>query len=146
MDEPTRNSITVYSPYQIYVASFIGGPLGGAWFLSRNYRALSNVAAATRSLVVGCIAVIVMLPLIFVLPQKFPNLVIPIAYSAAFYYFAKPRFAVDSARGIRFGNGWRHWVSLIGLAIFWLALTMALWMGCLLLLDRVLPGSRPWSS
>jgi hypothetical protein len=143
VEEPARNLISVYSPHQIYVASFVGGPLGGAWFLSRNYRALSNATAATRSLLVGCVAVILILPLTFVLPEKFPNLVIPIAYSFAFYYFANTQFAVDSAQGIRFGKGWRHWTNLIGISIFWLAVTTALWMGGLVLLNRVLPGVRP---
>jgi hypothetical protein len=145
MEEPTRSSLRMYSPRQIYVASFVGGPFAGAWFVSRNYRTLSKSTAAFRSIVVGCIAVIAMVPLILVLPEHFPNLVVPIAYSIAFYYFAKPRFVEDSAMGIAFGRGWRHWVTLIGVSILWLALTFALWIGGLVLLDRVLPGTRPWS-
>jgi hypothetical protein len=143
MAEPTQASISIYSPYQIYFASFVGGPLAGAWYLAQNYRAIANIPAARRSLVVGCLAVLAMLPLLFVLPKKFPNLVIPIAYSAAFYFFAQQRFVVDSARGIRFGSGWRHWTNVVGVSVFLLVLTLALWVGGLILLDRIFPGRRP---
>jgi hypothetical protein len=143
MDEQVPASSKVYSPRQIYVASFIGGPLSGGWFLSRNYRAISNSPAAIRSLVAGWAIVVALFPLMFVLPEKIPNYVIPIAYSAGFYYFAKPRFSPDAARGIGIVSGWRQWLKIIGISLCWLALTFALWVGGGILFGQFFPGIHP---
>jgi hypothetical protein len=136
MEEPARSTVSLFSPYQIYIASFLGGPLSGAWFLSQNFRAVSKIGGANRSLVVGGFAVIALFPLTLVLPNKFPNLIVPIAYSAGFYYFAKSRFVVDSGRGIVFGTGWRNWVKVVGFSVFSLGLTLVFWVGAGKLLNR----------
>jgi hypothetical protein len=134
-DAPLSDTGLLYSPRQIYAASFLGGPLSGAWLISRNYCMASDAAASRRSIVLGCVVTIV-----WVLPERFPNTVIPIAYSAGFYYFAVSKFGAKNDRNFSFGSGWRWWLKLIGVALCWLALTMAFWIGTSMFVDSVFPG------
>lgn len=73
----------VYSPNQILGGSFWGGPIAAVYFLWKNYLALGKVEYAEKTLIIGSFFVIAILGGLPFLPESFPNMVIPIAYSFA---------------------------------------------------------------
>jgi hypothetical protein len=78
-DQISRNR--VYSIQQISLATFLGSPLAGCWLLSLNYRKFGRPTHAMLSLVGGILATVALLPIAFVLPKWFPNIILPVAYS-----------------------------------------------------------------
>jgi hypothetical protein len=71
----------VFSPKQVYVGTMLGGPLAGIHFVRSNFRDLEKPAQAKTTLAVGIVFVVGIILLITVLPEDFPNLIIPLAYS-----------------------------------------------------------------
>jgi len=78
-----------YSARQVWIASFIGGPMAGCLLLGSNYAALGRASARVRAIVVGVVATVVLFALVLVLPKNFPHSAVPMAYSGALYGFAK---------------------------------------------------------
>ncbi len=76
------NSKQVYSPRQVYVGSFFGGPFAGLYFIKKNFDVLENKIGAKLSLLIGVICILGITGLIFVLPENFPNMLLPMLYSA----------------------------------------------------------------
>ena len=79
--KPRTTLPTLFSPTQVGVAAFIGGPFAAIYVLRNNLLALGMAAAARRVLVLGILACIALLLIVPVLPDKFPNIVIPSAYT-----------------------------------------------------------------
>jgi hypothetical protein len=69
----------LYTTWQMALAAFLGSPVAGAWLLAADLKALGQPVKARRTLWWGVLATIVSLGLAFVLPDKFPNSVIPLA-------------------------------------------------------------------
>ena len=136
-------AVNLYSPRQIYTAAFLSGPLAGAWFISRNFHLLSRDTDSHRTLMIGAVVAIALFPLLLVLPKNFPNIVLPIAYSYPCYQFALRRFPVDATRGIVFLRGWRSWLTVIGISLAWLALTMLVWVAAWILAVKFYPNLLP---
>jgi hypothetical protein len=102
--------ITVYSPGQIAWAAFLGAPIAGSWLLALNYRRLGDAKAANLSLISGLIGTILVVALAFVLPERFPNLILPAAYAFGMYQYAKTLhgkvYESRPANGRNKGSGW----------------------------------------
>jgi hypothetical protein len=79
----------LHSPHQVMGASWLGTPIAGCWLLAANYRALHQPQTAQTTLLVGALVTSALLGLAFVLPDWFPNSVLPIAYSVAMLRVAK---------------------------------------------------------
>jgi hypothetical protein len=71
----------VFSPQQVYVGAFLGGPIAGVYLIKKNFESMLNQKAATLTLMCGSLAVIALTMLIFVLPENIPNMLIPLLYS-----------------------------------------------------------------
>jgi hypothetical protein len=126
-DFTPSDSISLYSPRQIYTGALVGGPLAGAWLISRNFTLLSKSSDCRKTLLVGLVAVAGLFPVLLILPKSFPPVVIPIAYSYPFYYFAERRFIASADSGVTLRKGWRTWLTVIGVGVAWLVLTVILW-------------------
>jgi len=77
------NKIKIYSPIQVALGAFFGGPVALVFVLWRNFKALGNKAGARKALLGGLLFIAAILMSIPFLPEKFPNFVLPIAYSFA---------------------------------------------------------------
>lgn len=66
---------------QIAGATFLGGPLAGAWLMARNDRALGHADEARKTVIWGLVATAALVALVLVLPEGTPNGVIPVAYT-----------------------------------------------------------------
>jgi hypothetical protein len=73
----------LYTPFQVRLASFLGGPFAAVYTLRHNFKSLQNDRGARLTLYWGSGFVVVLFAVIPLLPSKFPNSVIPLAYSLA---------------------------------------------------------------
>ena len=117
------SSRTLYSPRQISVASLLGGPTAGAWFIHQNFMTLGNESRALRVLGLGFAATVILAVVGFYLPSRFPSSLLPIVYSVAIYQYAsflfKDAYNKHLTEGGRNGSWWMvTGVSLLAVLIF----------------------------
>lgn len=102
--------ITLYSPGHIAWATFLGAPIAGCVLMALNYRRFGNSTAANVALIAGLIGTIVLLAIAFVLPDSFPNTVLPAAYTFGMYSCVKAlqgnAYEHRLANGGTKGSGW----------------------------------------
>lgn len=120
------NKQAVYSPTQAALGSFLGGPLASVIFIKHNYRVLGNSEAEKKTLLYGAVLLAALIGLLPFLPDRFPNMAIPIATIFATraiiekYQFTKRAIADSSS--LTFQSNWRVvWLSLSCLVLFLLA-------------------------
>lgn len=75
------DKIKIYSPNQVYAASFFGGPFAAVYVILQNFRAMGNEAGARYAGIGGAAFVIAVMLILPFLPERFPNYVLPIVYS-----------------------------------------------------------------
>lgn len=128
------SGISIYSPKQVSAGSFLGGPIAAVYFLRRNFQALGNPDAARRTLWWGIVFNIAVAAVIPFLPDRFPNYVLPLAYSWAAYGIAASKQlskeTIASSPEFSFESNWR----VVGIAIVFLVATVALWFALFFLL------------
>jgi hypothetical protein len=100
-----------FTPRQHFVAAFLGAPIAAAWLAAHNYRALARPHDARQVVTWGILATLVVFGIAVVLPEDFPNAVLPLAYCVVVLTLAKQRFGdlVDAHRaaGGEIGSWWR---------------------------------------
>lgn len=125
---------TLYSPNQVLAAAFIGGPLITLYALKQNFDVLGNLTGSQSVVRWGVAAVVLMLSVLPFLPQDFPQMVLPLAYSlvaravAEKWQLTREQIA-DDERYDFIPTGRLIGQSLIGLLVF-LVLSL-LWLGTL---------------
>jgi len=120
------SKLRFYSPDQIAVATFFGGPVAGCWFIGRNYLIFGETGKASEATKVACLWPL-FLPMLNFLPGDFfPKSVLnflPIFFCLLFKAIAEgfqgPGIKEAKARGIVAGSNWK----LVGISLCWLALT-----------------------
>ena len=75
--------IVVYSPAQVAIRAFFGGPVGPTYFLMANFGALDNDRARKNTLYSGITLIIALLCILPMLPDNFPSLPIAVLYLVA---------------------------------------------------------------
>lgn len=76
-----RVNAAIYTPGQITAGTFLGGALVGIYFLHRNFRGMDQETNASKTLIGGSILVVALIAILPFLPSRFPNFVIPLAYT-----------------------------------------------------------------
>lgn len=111
----------LYTPRQIRLGSFLGGPIAAVYFLRENFRALDKTADARRTVVWGVGIVAGMMLIIPFLPDHFPNYIVPLAYSYAAGSVAEKwqleRQAILASETYQIHSNWR----VFGLSLLFLA-------------------------
>jgi hypothetical protein len=130
---------TLYSPRQIFAASFLGSPIAAAWLVHRNFKVLKPESRSLRTVWLGLAATVAVFVAAFYLPKHFPNALLPLAYSFAIYQYAsflfKTSYQQHLAAGGRAGSWWR----VIGVSL----LALLILMGVLLMIAFAAPGLFP---
>ncbi|HKE92788.1 MAG TPA: hypothetical protein VKB34_00665 [Povalibacter sp.] len=110
----------LYSPNQMFAASFIAAPIAAAWFAAANFRVIGQPIKARRIVLWGVLATILVIGLAFVLPNSTPHSVLPLAYSFGVRALAENAFKAvlqdHSSAGGRKGSWWR----VVGVSILFL--------------------------
>ncbi len=71
---------SIYSPRQIQVATFLGGPFAAAYFLKTSFESINKQALASKSFILSLIGSVIIIGILPFLPEKMPNNVIPLLY------------------------------------------------------------------
>src|SRR5260221_5084868 len=129
MTEQEKIKIKLYSPLQVALASFGGGPFAVVYVLKKNFDALGKKVASRQTLIYGAIFNVFMLgaPLLPI-PAKLPNYIIPIVYSVAARLFAEKhqmtKRAIRDSADYSFQSAWK----VLGVSVGCLIATMLLYM------------------
>jgi len=118
----------LYSPRQVGVSAFVGGPFAAVYVLKRNYDALGDKKASRQILIGGIIFNVILFAMLPFLPDRFPGSVIPIAYTVSTWQTtAKHQIpqAVKESLDYEFKSNW----NVLGISLGWLVVFLLL---CLL--------------
>ena len=121
----------LYTPTQIRLGSFLGGPIAAVYFLRENFRVLGRLPEVRTTLVSGTTVVIGLVALLPFLPDHFPNYIVPLAYSYAAGAVASKwqlnKEAILDSGNYRLQSNWRvFWLSLLLLLAFTLVIVAEL--------------------
>ncbi len=115
----------VYSPTQAAIGTFIGGPLASLIFIKQNYKALKNHEAERKTLLIGGLSCLVVLAALPFLPEKFPNMVIPIITIAITRAWVEQKqftkAAIEASEELDFHSNW----NVAGISLTCLAISFA---------------------
>jgi hypothetical protein len=130
------DKIKLYSPMQVAVGSFIGGPFAAVYVLWQNFRALGEEPEAKWTLIWGVVFVAAVFAILPMLPEKFPNYVLPVIYSLGARLVAE-RFhltkqAIKQSDRYGFQSNW----NVVGIGVVFLLAFIVLAVGFVLGLDE----------
>jgi len=119
---PTTPVTVVYSPGQGYAAAWLGGPLIGIHILAVNFKALNKQADGKPYVIAAIVFTFLLIFGCPFLPDKFPNYILPLAYSFAFrQVIEKQQFTKEKIRSspeLAFQSNWKVFgFSLISLIV-----------------------------
>lgn len=121
----------------IYFSTIIAGPLGGCYFIGRNFKALGNCKEAKKWYLWGILSTLLLFGLIAILPQTWlkhvPHIIVPAIYAAIIgSYFTKLQGKLVTDK---IAEGWKKyaWYKALGLTIL-CCLVMFLLVGVLILM------------
>ena len=129
----TVTSRKVFSVGQITLATFLGAPIAGSLLLAWNYRVLQKASAAFQSIVYGLVSTIILLVIAFLLPEKFPNSILPVAYCFAMRQLVSYLQGDTIAAHLAAGGGKGSWAVTVAVGIGCLVVLFALVFGLLML-------------
>ena len=115
--QTTLRASRLYSQKQIAVATFLGSPLAGAWFMATNYRELGKDALATQAVWWGIGGAIVMMFIAFLLPDNFPNSVLPIACAGGMHALAESKLGSVIKEHRAAGGPLFSWWRVVGISL-----------------------------
>jgi hypothetical protein len=123
---PTQDGLEAkraFSPSQGALGTFLGGPLAGTYYLRANYLALGQPKRAWQATVYGIIASLGILAVLPFLPEKTPNVVIPLAYAITVRLLIErgqlTKQKILESKEWTFHSNWRvAAVAAIGLIVF----------------------------
>ncbi|MGZ3916215.1 MAG: hypothetical protein ACXVBT_15760 [Flavisolibacter sp.] len=124
-----------YNERAVLLATFLGGPLAGAWLMASNFKAMGETVRATRTWVLAVMALV----LVFLL-SLIPSLdkIPAISYSFAFCWTARfltrkyqgPQIQLHQENGGQFYTTWRAvGIGLIGMAVVIVIILVLLFLG-----------------
>lgn len=130
MNEITINTLKLYSPFQIALGSFFGGPIALVYFLWENFKTLGKLEAAKQTIIWGIVFNLFLLASLQLLPNTFPEIVIPFVYSLFAMQLVSSkqmsRDAIQESINYRFQSNWRVFIYGLVLFITWLAIAFPL--------------------
>jgi hypothetical protein len=129
--------VKLYSPMQVMVGSFVGGPFAAVYMLWMNFRALGEEAQANWMLIWGAVFVVAVFAILPMLPENFPNYVLPVIYSLGARLVAE-RFHLTK-QAIRESDRYAqqsNW-NVLGISIAFLLAFIVLAVGFVIALDEI---------
>lgn len=125
----------VYSPNQCSFGAFLGGPLASIWCIRRNFQVLGEAEAVRKTSLYGALVMAALFILMPMLPDRFPNFVIPlvtIIMTRGFVQaYQSSKQAIAESELLAFRSNW----SVLGVGLSCLAITVVAFMGYMIALD-----------
>ena len=128
------NSVPIFSPKQVFIGSYLCGPLAGLYYLKLNFKNMLAHKAERITLYGGVVFIVLFSILIFFIPENTPSLLLPLTYSGIALYISseyqvneeKEAFSED----FRFASIWVvakiGIISLIGFGVFLFSILFAI--------------------
>lgn len=121
----------VLSPGQIAGGSFWGGPIATVYYLRKNYLAQGNEVYAQKALLYGVCFVIFLLGLLPFLPEKFPNMLLPLIYCLSAKQIAETtqlkKAQIKESEEYTFESNWKIFgVGILTMLIFLIIVIVAM--------------------
>jgi len=135
--ESDVDRIRLYTPAQVMVGSFVGGPFAAVYMLWVNFRGLGEEPAARQTLMWGAVFVVAVFAVLPMLPANFPNYVMPVIYSLGARLVAERSHLTkqairDSDRYAQHSN----W-NVLGVGVAFLLAFIVLAVGFVIALDEI---------
>jgi hypothetical protein len=130
MNEIKINELKLYTPYQIALGSFFGGPIALVYFLWQNFKTLGKQDAAKHTVIWGVIFNVALPSVHQHLPSMFALIFLPSIYSLVAMQIASSwqmeKEAIKESVHFDFQSNWR--VLIYGLVLFvaWIAFSITL--------------------
>jgi hypothetical protein len=128
---------TAYTPRQVYVAAFLGTPLAAAWFVRKNFLLAGAPARASTAMWRGIVLTTAVFVLAYFLPERTPNILLPLAYSVLIYIYAQSVFDKPVKLHLESGGRRGSWWEVIGIGIATMALVVILAFAVIYLLATI---------
>ncbi|HET6975266.1 MAG TPA: hypothetical protein VFI24_03010 [Pyrinomonadaceae bacterium] len=132
----------LFSTGQIAVASFLGAPLSGSLLVAQNFRALGKVRSAWQPLLIGVAATILLSIFALLLPEKFPNYILPAGSCLGMYFYARQQQGDVVDNHLRAGGKKGSWLVLISVSIGCTIIILILLIAVVIAFDIQLPGEE----
>ena len=130
MNEITINELKLYSPFQIALGSFFGGPIALVYFLWQNFKTLGKSGAAKQTVIWGAIFNLALPPVHQFLPSMFALVILPAIYSLVAMQMASSwqmeKEAIEGSVHFNFQSNWRVLIYSLVLFIAWIAFSISL--------------------
>jgi hypothetical protein len=136
-DAPVVSKTKLFSPNQVAVAAFFGGPAAAVYVLWKNFAAVGKDQAAKLTIWFGSGLTVLILAIVPFLPDSFPNSALPAAYTvtawqvARTYQVSKQQISVSEQ--YEFQSNW----TVAGIAVAFLIALVLVIVAELLLLDQL---------
>lgn len=113
----------MFSPTQTAVACYLGGPLAGVYMMRENFKALDNAEGARKTVLYGGLLTLAIIAILPFLPEKTPNMLIPLSYTLVARYLVEThqlkKEAIEQSGLYSFQSNWRvAGVSVVALIPF----------------------------
>jgi cytochrome c-type biogenesis protein CcmH/NrfG len=123
--DPVAPTLPLYSTTQIGVATFFGSALAGAWLAAGNYKAVAQPRQAARVWWLGIVVTTVTMAVAFVLPDRFPNSILPLAVAFGARAMAEQRFGAVVKAYQAEGGELRSWWRVAGISVLSAVIVLA---------------------
>jgi hypothetical protein len=131
----------LYSVRQIILATFVGAPLAGCVLLAQNYRVLGQSTAVLPTLLAGGASTALLLALAFILPDNFPNLILPVASCFALRQMAIYLQGERISTHMTLGGKKRSWWIVVAIGAISLVLIFGVIFVVVLIGTSILPAA-----
>jgi hypothetical protein len=122
----------LFTPLQVALGIFFGGPIAFSYFLRANFMAMGDKQKAERVLRYGLLLTLVLLSILPFLPDQFPNYAIPIALAFVARHVVMSqqmtKEAIAESPRFTFQSNWRVFGAVVVCALLFLAIALALWL------------------
>ena len=133
---PPRKKPPLFSPRQVAIGSFLGGPFAAVYAIWSNFRTLHNFVGASLALFWGGVFNAVLFAMLANLPERFPLpaiIGIPLVYSFVAARIAEElqasRESIAHSQDFRFQSNWRVIFLALASWVGWIVVCIPVYVG-----------------
>lgn len=137
-------TVRYYSQNQIYIGTFLGGPIAAIWYMARNFSAFRQEEAVRVTWLYGILSTLVFLEVALFVPDEVPSVAFSAFYTGVTAFllekYQKSQLAELAADNMsRAESGWK----VAGVAIVSMIAVLVLAIVLVALTEIIAPGSIP---
>lgn len=114
----------MYSPNQLIIGTYIGGPLAAMYFLKSNFEGLGRMELAKKTLLLGLLVALLVFAIMPFVPESPLSGLIPILYLVPVYFIVKKhqlsKPEISESKEYIFQSNWK----VAGMTIVWMIVSM----------------------